>query len=219
MNKTECKIEVFGGPFSCIVADPPWPYSAERPFGAPGGPLRCPSAKLRYNLMSIKEISELKFQASENSHLYLWTTNAFMHEAFHIAAAWKFNPKTIITWVKIKDSTSITIPSMRMGFYFRGATEHCLFCVKGKQRLKVRNLPTAFLWKREQQHSKKPDDFYKMVMAASPGPYLELFGRKQRAGWTVYGNDPKLKRGLEQNRGIGLKQKLFTTILDDSEMA
>ena len=75
------------------------------------------------------------------------------------------------------------------GLLLPGATEHCLFAVRGKMRLNVRNLPTAFLWPRIGQHSRKPDAFFEMVETATPGPRLELFARRPREGWTVWGNE------------------------------
>jgi N6-adenosine-specific RNA methylase IME4 len=138
--------------------------------------------------MPMAEIKALPIPADDNAHLYLWTTNAFMREAHEVAEAWGFKPKTIVTWVKTKVADRASV-SMRMGYYFRGATEHCLFAVRGKMRLNVRNLPTAFLWPRIGQHSRKPDAFFEMVETATPGPYLELFARRARPGWTVWGNE------------------------------
>ena len=39
------------------------------------------------------------------------------------------------------------------------------------------------------RHSEKPEEFYQVVEELSPGPYLELFGRRQRQGWTVLGHE------------------------------
>jgi hypothetical protein len=36
--------------------------------------------------------------------------------------------------------------------------------------------------------SRKPDEQYDIIEACSPGPYLELFARGERPGWTVWGN-------------------------------
>lgn len=171
--------------YKIIYADPPWPYKSTRPFGS-NTQYGVPGAKLRYPLMSLEEIKELSIPSTENAHLYLWTTNAFMVEAHEVALAWGFQPKTVITWVKIKaDGT----PSMKMGYYFRGATEHLIFSVKGKLRLKEKNLPTAFLLPRTKKHSEKPDFFRKMIERNSDGNKLELFAREKTPGWDVWGNE------------------------------
>ena len=78
--------------------------------------------------------------------------------------------------------------SARTGYYFKGATEHCLFAVAGKATPKWKEvIPTAWLWPRT-PHSVKPPAFYDMVERVSPGPYLEMFARQNRLGWSTFGN-------------------------------
>lgn len=125
---------------------------------------------------------------AEDAHLYLWATNNFLVEAHEIAKAWGFVPKTVITWGKIKKNVPCLQPSMKTGYWFRSATEHVLFAVRGSLRLRTRvGLPTLFLHERL-AHSVKPDAFQDLVEKASPGPYLELFARRARPRWAVYGN-------------------------------
>lgn len=123
--------------------------------------------------------------ADEKAHLYLWTTNSFMVEAHTLARDWGFVPKTILTWCKVKaDGT----PSMKTGFYYRGATEHCLFCVRGSLRLNGPASPTCFFTTKRTPHSVKPDEFYAIVEAQSPSPRLDVFARVQREGWDAWGD-------------------------------
>jgi N6-adenosine-specific RNA methylase IME4 len=176
--------------YTTVVADPPWPYRQS------GGPRSAtshrPNAKThvasgapaQYGAMSIADICALLPPAADNAHLYLWTTNAFMDEAHDVVRAWGFEPKTVCTWGKIQ-ADGIT-PSYRMGYYFRGATEHWIFGVRGRLRTLRRDLPTLFLWPRE-RHSVKPDAFYNLVQDASPGPYFEMFARAKRLGWDAWG--------------------------------
>ena len=190
--------------YTTICADPPWPYSSGRALGSskefrPNSydkPTSAPNAAARYGLMSIAAISALTIPAADNAHLYLWTTNAFMEEAHQVARAWGFEPKTILTWVKMQHANP-TVVSMRMGYYYRGASEHIVFAVRGSLRLKERILPTAFLWPRIAQHSRKPEQFYALVERASPGPYLELFARRRRLGWDAAGNEVAANVTLE----------------------
>lgn len=139
--------------------------------------------------MTLEEIGALPVDqlAASNAHLYLWTTNAFICEAHAVARRWGFRPVTIITWGKIK--TDIAEPSMKTGFYFRGATEHVVFAVRGSLRLQAtRGISTLFLHPRT-PHSVKPDAFFSLVEECSPGPYLEMFARHPRTGWSVWGNE------------------------------
>jgi N6-adenosine-specific RNA methylase IME4 len=77
---------------------------------------------------------------------------------------------------------------MKTGYYFRGATEHVVFAVRGSLKLtSTRGVSTAFLHPRT-PHSVKPDAFYSLIEECSPGPYLELFARRTRPGWSVWGN-------------------------------
>jgi N6-adenosine-specific RNA methylase IME4 len=179
--------------YATIVADPPWSYPS------PGAHLRASvehrpnshdqglvGSKDRYGRMAIADICALRPPVEDNAHLYLWTTNAFMVEAHAISEAWGFRQITILTYGKVQPNG---LPSARTGHYFRGATEHCLFCVRGSLPLSTAAvLPTLWLWPRL-PHSVKPDAFYDLVEQASPGPYLEMFARRQRLGWHVWGDE------------------------------
>jgi N6-adenosine-specific RNA methylase IME4 len=186
--------------FSTIMADPPWPYATpgKGPLGS--SPTHRPKSwenelagsnmRSRYQPMALDEIKALGVNgfASDNAHLYLWTTNGFLVEAHDVARAWGFRPITCITWVKVKKGDP-TQPSMKAGYYFRGATEHVIFAVRGSLDIQTkRGVSTAFMHPRT-PHSVKPDAFYTLIEECSPGPYLELFSRRERAGWTVWGNE------------------------------
>lgn len=179
-------------PYSTIVADPPWQYDGQGPVGS-GDPgvndhSRNVGAAALYSTMSADEIAALPVAAlaAGDAHLYLWTTNAFMVEAHAIARAWGFIPKTILTWVKVHHDDPARV-SMKTGYYFRGATEHAVFAVRGSLPLQIdEGVPTAFLWPRT-SHSVKPDAFGDLVERVSPGPHVELFCRRPRFGWDSWG--------------------------------
>lgn len=155
-----------------IVVDPPWQY---RQTLAKNG------AADHYDVQAINTIAAMPIgaYAESNAHLYIWTTNAFMVEAHDLAKAWGFDQKTILTWVK---------RPIRLGFYYRNNTEHVLFCVRGSLKTARNDCPTAFMAP-SGRHSEKPQAFYDMVETMSPGPYLDVFARKQRMGWDVAGNE------------------------------
>ena len=178
--------------YRTIVADPPWPYAGMGPVGTGGRGAAyvrnspSPSSVARYGSMSIDDLKAIEIPTAKDAHLYLSTTNAFMVEAHELARSWGFVPKTILTWGKVKDDGS---PSSKTGYYFRGATEHVIFAVRGSLRLTSDHAePTLWLWPRL-PHSVKPDRFYEMVERVSPGPYLELFARRRRYGWDAWGNE------------------------------
>lgn len=196
-------------PYRTIVADPPWRYDSDTV--AADGSVRSATiirtvkkdgtlakgVRDGYSRMSTDEIIALPVVelADTNAHLYLWTTNAFMVEAHEIARAWGFAPKTILTWTKVHQDDPARV-SMKTGYYFRGATEHCLFCVRGSLRLQAaEGLPTGYLWPRIGSHSVKPPAFADLVERASPGPYVELFARQPRFGWDSWGYGYESKVG------------------------
>jgi N6-adenosine-specific RNA methylase IME4 len=184
-------------PYSTIVADPPWPYADAgaahstivtkvKRDGTAGKAV----AIRDYSVMSIADLCAMPVSdlAARNAHLYMWTTNAFMVEAHEICRAWGFKPKTILTWVKTHQDDPARV-SMKTGYYFRGATEHVIFAVRGSLPLAVdEGIPTAFLWPRIGAHSAKPDAFGDLVERVSPGPYVELFCRRPRLGWDHWGH-------------------------------
>ncbi|MDH3325885.1 MAG: MT-A70 family methyltransferase [Gammaproteobacteria bacterium] len=183
--------------YQCIVADPPWDYKTpgqigktlkHRPNRDEGESKHGAGSVARYGAMSMDELKAMPVEglAADNAHLYLWVTNGFMEQAYPLARAWGFEPKTIITWTKTRKADGQ--PSMKMGYYYRGATEHVLFCVRGSMRLQGSAAPTAIFAPRL-RHSQKPEEFYSLVDEQTPGPRLELFSRKLRAGWVAWGNE------------------------------
>jgi len=163
--------------YKTIVVDPPWQ------FDQVGWRRSVP-----YGVLSMDKIAAMPLGewAADDAHLYLWTTNSFMAEAYGLAGTWGFKVKTILTWVK---------PRLGLGTYFRNNTEHVLFAVKGSLRTQERNVVTAFRGERG-AHSEKPQAFYDMVETMSPGPWLDVFARKQRFGWDVWGNEVYCAPGL-----------------------
>lgn len=158
------------GLFATIVIDPPWRYENVATRGA---------AEDHYPTMSLGELEELEIPAADNAHLYLWVTNAFLSNGFDLLVSWGFEYKTCLTWCK---------PSIGLGNYFRNNTEHVLFGVRGRAPTLRNDIGTWFEAKKT-RHSAKPESFYDLVEACSTGPYLEMFARRRRFGWHVWGDE------------------------------
>lgn len=158
------------GVFSTLVADPPWQYDNRGTRNA---------ARKHYETLTVDEVCDLPIEvhAAEQAHLYLWTTNAFLRAAFAVMEAWGFTYKCHLAWVK---------PQMGMGNYFRVSHEHVLFGVRGGLGTQRKDVKSWFSAART-KHSAKPESFYGLVEASSPGPYLDLFTRQKRLGWTGCG--------------------------------
>jgi len=172
------------GRFSTILIDPPWRFQNRTGKMAPEH-----KRLHRYPTMSLEEIAALPVDkhAGNPSHLYLWCPNALLAEALHIMEAWGFTYKTNLVWYKIRKDGG---PDGRgVGFYFRNVTELILFGIKGKLRtLQPGRRQVNVVACRKQEHSRKPEEFYEIIEACSPGPYLELFARERRDGWVSWGD-------------------------------
>jgi N6-adenosine-specific RNA methylase IME4 len=150
-----------------------------------------PAAHNIYPVMPLEEIIKLPVaaMAASDCHLYLWTTNAFLADgsAAQVARAWGFKPTTVLTWTKEKKGSDGE-PSMKTGFHFRGATEHIVFCTRGRTAQKGPPRPTSYFSPRA-AHSEKPQMFFDLAVEKSSGPYLEMFARSARPGWDRWGNE------------------------------
>lgn len=171
--------------FKTVLADPPWQFQNRTGKVAPE------HRRLnRYGTMTLEDIMELPVSkiADDTAHLYLWVPNALLPEGLRVMQAWGFNYKSNIVWHKIrKDGGS---DGRGVGFYFRNVTELVLFGVRGKnaRTLAPGRSQVNLLGTMKREHSRKPDEFYPIVEACSPGPRLELFARGARPGWSVWGN-------------------------------
>ena len=164
------------GLFQTIVIDPPWYWGDENDNNQFG------RAKPDYATMPFEDILKCpvaKF-ADENCHLYLWITNRSFPKGFELIEAWGFRYITCLTWVK---------PSIGLGNYFRGSTEQVLFAIKGNMPLRRRDVGTHFEAPRGEKHSEKPNEVYDLIETCSYAPYIELFSRHNRDGWTLWGSD------------------------------
>lgn len=122
---------------------------------------------------------QLEEIADEDCHLYLWVTHKYLPDGIRLLQSWGFNYQCVMTWRK---NVGIT------PFSWMYDTEHVLFARHG-------NLPLDKLGMRlsfdapVKGHSVKPDVFYERIAQASPGPRVDMFARKPRDGFTVWGNE------------------------------
>jgi N6-adenosine-specific RNA methylase IME4 len=174
-----------GQKFRTILADPPWQFQNRTGKMAPEH-----KRLSRYPTMSLEEILELPVGqvADDTCHLYLWVPNALLPYGLEVMKKWGFQYKTNIVWEKVRKDGE---PDGRgVGFYFRNVTEILLFGIKGSN---ARTLPPArrqvnLVRSQKREHSRKPDEIITLIEQCSSAPYLELFARGERKGWTLWGN-------------------------------
>lgn len=185
--------------YRTIVADPPWQVKAGPGAGGyivgPDGvqawqQVTTPTRNLPYPTMTVGEIAALPVSniTGDDAHLYLWTINRYVEDAYDIARSWGFQPSTLIVWAKNPMGGGL-------GGSWGITTEYVLFARRGSLKSAGRVTGTWFNWKRpydergKPRHSAKPEGFYDLVEQISPGPHIELFARRQRLGWSVWGNE------------------------------
>jgi N6-adenosine-specific RNA methylase IME4 len=182
-----------GRRFHTILADPPWRFQNRTGKVAPEH-----RRLSRYETLSLDEIAALPVAglAEEPAHLYLWVPNALLAEGLVVMAAWGFRYKAMLVWHKVrKDGGS---DGRGVGFYFRNVSESVLFGVRGRnaRTLAPGRRQTNLIASRKREHSRKPDELYPIIEACSREPFLELFARDTRPGWTSWGQE--LERPLLQ---------------------
>lgn len=186
--------------YRTIVADPPWPIRWSGGWttaGAATGSTRSYRKRaLPYSTMSIEELCELPIGdlADVDAHLFLWITDGFLIEgvAARVARSWGFEPGRLLIWRKANAG---------MGTFPKPAHEALVICKRGSLAFGVTHETSVQDWKQpylngSKVHSAKPDGALDLIERASPGPYLELFARRQRLGWDTWGNEALAHVGM-----------------------
>lgn len=163
-----------GKKYGTVYADPPWLYGNQGTRASTGR---------HYGGMTVQEIAALPISRllADDAHLHLWTTNGFLFDAKKIIERWGFEYKSCFVWVK---------PQMGIGNYWRVSHEFLLFASRGSAAFR-NHAAKSWLEAKRGKHSSKPEEVRRLIESASPTPYLELFGRHNATGWTVWGNEIK----------------------------
>lgn len=168
------------GEFGAIVADPPWTYRtwSEKNLRK--------SAKRHFSLMPLDDVCGLPVSriAARDCALFLWVPDAHLEQAFRVINAWGFAYKTMaFTWVK----TTVTGKYFQgMGFWTRKNPEKCLLATRGHPR-RLSCGERELIVSPRREYAGKPDESYARVERLVGGPYLDLFSRQSRSGWTTWG--------------------------------
>lgn len=183
------------GHFGAIYADPPWAYKTYSGDAIPARASRNGLATAHYQTMPIGDICALpvKDLAAPDCALFVWVTWPTLTDAIALIEAWGFEYKTCaFAWVKADARQpeffhdDIT-PYMGLGYWTRANSEVCLLATRGKPKRLNADVRQAIVEPRR-EHSRKPDCVPGRIERLVEGPYLELFARTQRPGWTVWGN-------------------------------
>jgi N6-adenosine-specific RNA methylase IME4 len=174
------------GPYRTLVVDPPWPYRSRNCGTLHPGAVDTPAmrpAPMPYATLPLEAIAALpvpRLAHPDGAHLYLWTTQAFLRAAYDVLDAWRFRQGALLVWSK---------PAKGVVGTWVCSAEFCIFARRGTLAAKRRHVGTVLSWPRSGRHSSKPAAFLDLVESVSPGPYLELFARASRDGWTSWGDE------------------------------
>jgi N6-adenosine-specific RNA methylase IME4 len=182
-----------------IYADPPWRFATYSDKG------KGRSAEAHYDCLTIPEIKALPVAdwAAPDSVLLLWATDPLLPRALEVIEAWGFTYKTVgFYWAKLNKTVAAHLSGdwpllaerdffTGMGFWTRANPELCLLATRGKPKRQAGDVRKLLIAPRR-EHSRKPEEAYQRIERLLPGPYLEMFARRGRPGWAVWGNQPEL---------------------------
>lgn len=175
------------GRYRTLVVDPPWDMPSGGKYRGSARWARNPNrpSALPYDTLVLEDIAALPVEnlAEREAHLYLWVPNHYLEHAHGICRGWGFSPSQMLVWVK-------TPRGLGLGGAFTNTAEFVLFARRGTLRANERVDTSWFHWTRpHNMHSAKPEAFLDLVERVSPGPYLEMFARRNRLGWDTWGNE------------------------------
>ena len=179
-----------GRKFGVICADPPWEFEVYSGKGKQRSPER------HYDTWPLVRIKALPVGAlaADDCALLLWGVWPNLDVALEVVGAWGFKYQTAgLLWVKTKEGAeSVALDGTGlhwgMGYHTRANTEPCLLATRGSPRRLSADIirSSSRPWARTARSQTKPTAGF---IASIRGPFLELFGRKRRDGWTVWGNE------------------------------
>jgi len=165
------------GPYGVILADPPWRYEA-------GTTNAARTIERHYETMAHDELCALPVagMAATDAVLFLWATNPKLEEALALMRSWGFRYRTAAVWVK---------PHMGMGYYVRAQHEPLLIGICGRPKVPRPGVrPRSVIFAKRRRHSEKPPEVHELIERMYPDARrLELFARRPRDGWDVWGNE------------------------------
>src|SRR5262245_60848188 len=160
--------------FAVVLADPPWQFTDKLPGDGRG-------AVKHYPCLTVAALCAFPLPPlADDCTLFLWRVASMQQEALDVMRAWGFTLKTEIVWLK---QTQTGKRWFGMGRTVRAEHEVCLVGTRGRSVTKSKSVRSTFTAEAG-RHSAKPPEFYAIVEALRDGPYVELFARRQRAGWT-----------------------------------
>ena len=182
--------------YRAILMDVPWQFLARSDKGKDRSPDR------HYETMTLDQIKALPIRDlvhPDGAVLHFWVIDTHVQMALDVIRSYGFTYKTVgFYWAKTnKDGSFFT----GMGFWTRANPEHAYEAYFGESEQEVersflatvgqpkrvgKDVPRLIVAPRR-EHSRKPDEIHERIMRLTDGPYLELFAREYREGWSSWG--------------------------------
>ncbi len=166
------------GGFQIIAADPPWRFQSNSKAKPGRNPLR------HYPCMTDAELMALPVPeiAADDALLFGWTTAPMLPRSLAVFQGWGFKYVSQLVWIKQRIGT---------GFWVRNRHEICLIMKRGKFPCpKPAPFADSIIGPWQGRHSAKPETLQDRIDATWPDHRkLELFARRDRDGWAVFGNE------------------------------
>jgi N6-adenosine-specific RNA methylase IME4 len=133
--------------------------------------------------MSVAEICALpvKQLADKDCRLWLWTTNRYLPAAFDVMKAWGFEYRQTLVWHKLDSNLG--------GSVAPNSCEFLLVGVRGQPPCNKRLKSSCVGLAHGKRHSEKPKEWHYLIEQVCGEPRLEMFARRKRHGWHVWGNE------------------------------
>ena len=187
--------------YRALVIDPPWRFKSYTALQSANWRSRRDAEK-HYASMALADICALPVRAlaaPEGCHLFLWATGPMLKQAFEVMTAWEFHySTTAFVWIKLKrshDPMQLRVLPIAegdlhvgLGLTTRKNAEFVLLGRRGNARRNNKDVREIILAP-VREHSRNPAELFSRVERYCAGPYLELFARETRVGWTVWGDE------------------------------
>ena len=165
------------GQYATAVVDPPWNVNT------PGYTDHEFKPALVYPHMSTEDIMAMPLQdvLANDAWVFLWTTSRFLDDALTISRVWGLAYSFTMVWQKGGG------PQFPGGPCFNG--EFIIVGRRGSPKFRdTKGFRAVNFWERT-GHSEKPEGFYDLLRRVTPGPRLDVFGRRVIAGFESWGNE------------------------------
>ncbi|OCC05239.1 hypothetical protein BA190_10065 [Labrys sp. WJW] len=176
--------------YDLAMADPPWEWEARTERGYAKSP------EAQYPTMSMADIEALRLgdTLAPGGVLILWGTWPLLHRQIDLFARWGVKYKTGGVWAKRTASGKLR---WGPGYIQRSVCEPYLIGTLAGPDFIGSRFPNLVETLAEdsfdglaREHSRKPDEFYARVEAATPGARrADIFARQLRPGWDGWGNE------------------------------